>query len=71
MKLVNFFRHEDVFDAGVFALDFISLGIDESDAVPIDDFDDAAGLVLGLPEDAFIAGLAEAGVECRRDEVLG
>ena len=67
---VDFFWDEDIFDAGFFVFDLFALGIDVGKAVPIDDFDDALGLVLGLPEDADVAGLAEAGIEGGGDEIL-
>ena len=70
MGSIDFFRDEDVFDARLFAFDFLAFGIDEGDAVPIDDFDDAAGLAFGLPEDALILVMAEAGVARSEDEVI-
>lgn len=65
---IRLFGDEDVFDAWLFDLIGFAILRFQGDAFHVDDFDDAVGVLIGLPDHALVVGFAEVAVKAGGDE---
>lgn len=63
-------REQNVFDARLFDFDGLALTVGEGGFLEIFDANDALWLRDAVPEDAFVAGMAEVAVEVSGDEIV-
>lgn len=63
--------NENVFHAWLFHLIDPAVGVFKGDLLLVNHFQDPVGRLVGLPDDAFVARLAEAAVETGGNELAG